>query len=415
MSEGEILQVPSPADFHVHLRQGSMSALVTPHVALGGFKLAYVMPNTKPPITSTEQALAYKQKLEAIDPQTEYMMTLYLSPELTPDEINKAKAAGIAGVKSYPRGVTTNSDSGIESYDVYYPVFEAMQEVDMVLNLHGEIPSEARTNTCVLNAEPQFLPHLRKIHAAFPRLRIVLEHATTRAAVECVKELGNTVACSITAHHLALTVDDWAGQSWHFCKPVAKYPDDREALREIVKEGHPRFFLGSDSAPHPPSSKSNAGPDSPCAAGVYTSPILLPLVAHLLESFGALDKLNDFTRQLEVLKSHLGNQLSVTKENSKKLAAAIQENQQLRQEIRTLRPELQKLYAGLEELKKENRDKEVRDLNQAQWNQEILGAIERMQKDTRPLTPETFKQLSEALVHLAAFVEAEERRMSRTV
>ncbi|CAE6369587.1 unnamed protein product [Rhizoctonia solani] len=396
MSEAEILQVPSPADFHVHLRQGDMSALVTPHVALGGFKLAYVMPNTKPPVTTTEQALAYKQTLEAIDPRIEYMMTLYLSPELTPDEIRKAKGAGIAGVKSYPRGVTTNSDSGIESYEVYYPVFEAMQEVDMVLNLHGEIPSEARTNTCVLNAEPQFLPHLRKLHAAFPRLRIVLEHATTRAAVECVKELGDTVACSITAHHLALTVDDWAGQSWNFCKPVAKYPDDREALRDIIKEGHPRFFLGSDSAPHPPSSKSNAMPDSPCAAGVYTSPILLPLVAHLLESFGALDRLADF--------------LSVTKENSKKLAAAIQENQQLRQEIQTLRPELQKLYAGLEELKKGNRDKEVRDLNQAQWNQEILGAIERMQKDTRPLTPETFKQLSEALAHLAAFVEGEERR-----
>ncbi|CUA70300.1 hypothetical protein RSOLAG22IIIB_00655 [Rhizoctonia solani] len=116
------------------------------------------------------------------------------------------------------------------------------------------------------------------------------------------------------------------------------------------------------------------------------------------------------TRQLEILKSHLGNQLSVTKENSKKLAAAIQENQQLRQEIRSLRPELQKLGDALEELKKENREKEVRDLSQTQWNQEILSAIERMRKDTRPLTPETFKQLSEALVHLAAFVEAEERR-----
>ncbi|KEP54964.1 putative transmembrane protein [Rhizoctonia solani 123E] len=116
------------------------------------------------------------------------------------------------------------------------------------------------------------------------------------------------------------------------------------------------------------------------------------------------------TRQLEVLKSHLGNQLSVTKENSRKLVAAIQENQQLGHEVQALRPELQKLGDALEELKKENKDKEVRDLNQAQWNQEILGAIERMRKDTRPLTPETFKQLSEALVHLAAFVEAEERR-----
>jgi dihydroorotase len=154
------------------------------------------------------------------------------------------------------------------------------------------------------------LPHLRAIHSRFPTLRIVLEHATTRAAVECVKSLGDTVACTITAHHLALTVDDWAGQSWHFCKPVAKFPDDRLALREVIKEGiqelavlgsnsdqiagHPRFFLGSDSAPHPPQTKSFSSPSTPCAAGVYTSPILLPLVAHILESIDALDRLENF-------------------------------------------------------------------------------------------------------------------------
>ena len=209
--------------------------------------------------------------------------------------------------------MTTNSEGGIESYEAYYPVFEAMQEVGMVLNLHGEVPSDASTNTCVLNAEPAFLPHLRKLHAQFPKLRIVLEHATTRAAVDCVKSLGDTVACTITPHHLALTVDDWAGQSFNFCKPVAKYPDDKLALQEVVKEGgletslpsvrfqantsigHPRFFLGSDSAPHPPSKKATASPTQACAAGVYTSPILLPLVAHLLESFGALDKLEGFS------------------------------------------------------------------------------------------------------------------------
>jgi len=221
-------------------------------------------------------------------------MTLFLSPDLTPDEIRKAKKAGIVGVKSYPRGVTTNSDGGIESYEVYYSVFEAMQQVDMVLNLHGEIPSDASTNTCVLNAEPAFLPHLFKIHQQFPKLRIVLEHATTRAAVEAVKSLGDTVACTITAHHLALTVDDWAGQGWNYCKPVAKYPDDRQALRDIIKSGHPRFFLGSDSAPHPPHTKATTTPAQSCAAGVYTSPILLPLVAHLLESFDALDKMEAF-------------------------------------------------------------------------------------------------------------------------
>jgi len=294
VSSSEVIHVASPADFHVHLRQGPLSALVTPHVRKGGFTLAYVMPNLKPPITSTEQALAYKKELEALDPNVEYLMTLYLSPELTPEEIRKASKAGIVGVKSYPRGVTTNSDGGIESYEPYYPVFEAMQEVGMVLNLHGEIPSNPITNTCVLNAEPQFLPHLVSLHTRFPKLRIVLEHATTRAAVEAVKSLGDTVGCTITAHHLSLTVDDWAGQSFHFCKPVAKYPDDREALQEVIREGHPRFFLGSDSAPHPPATKSTATPTDACAAGVYTSPILLPLVAHLLESFGALDKLEGF-------------------------------------------------------------------------------------------------------------------------
>ncbi|KAI0750835.1 hypothetical protein C8Q80DRAFT_1098138 [Daedaleopsis nitida] len=288
----ETISVVSPADFHVHLRQGELAEVVTKHVRQGGFSLAY--PNLKPPITSTEQALQYRDTLRAIDPSVDYLMTLYLSPDLTPEEIRKAVRAGIVGVKSYPRGVTTNSEGGIESYEAYYPVFAAMEETGMVLNLHGEVPSAAATNICVLNAEPAFLPHLRKLHADFPKLRIVLEHATTRAAVECVKSLGDTVGCTITAHHLALTVDDWAGQSWHFCKPVAKYPDDRAALQEVIREGHPRFFLGSDSAPHPYESKGAASPTQACAAGVYTSPILLPLVAHLLESFGALDRLEGF-------------------------------------------------------------------------------------------------------------------------
>ncbi|KAH7887978.1 Dihydroorotase [Phlebopus sp. FC_14] len=286
--------VESPADFHVHLRQGELSELVTPHVRQGGFDLAYVMPNLKPPITKTEQAVVYRETLKRIDNDVDYLMTLYLSPDLTPEEVRKAKGAGIVGVKSYPRGVTTNSDGGIESYEVYYPVFEEMQNCDLVLNLHGEVPSDAVSNICVLNAEENFLPHLRKLHEAFPRLRIVLEHATTRAAVEAVKSLGDTVACTITAHHLAMTVDDWAGQSWNYCKPVAKYPSDRQALHDVIVEGHPRFFLGSDSAPHVARTKSMATPTSPCAAGVYTSPILLPFVAHILESFGALDRLQNF-------------------------------------------------------------------------------------------------------------------------
>ena len=300
--DANTLTVPSPADFHVHLRQGPMSELVTPHVALGGMHLAYVMPNVTPPLTSAEQTVEYIAQLQKHAPHTRFLGTMYLSPSITPDEIRRAAAAGVRGVKSYPRGVTTNSDGGIENYEVYYPVFEAMQECHMVLNLHGEIPSDPESGVCVLNAEPLFLAHLEKIHANFPKLRIVLEHATTRAAVECVKRCGDTVACTITPHHLQLIVDDWAGKPLHFCKPVAKTPDDRAALRDVIREGHPRFFLGSDSAPHPiaskypsPASRNNSTAEfvhqCGCAAGVYTSAVLLPLCATLLESFGALDKL----------------------------------------------------------------------------------------------------------------------------
>ncbi|PKI85718.1 dihydroorotase [Malassezia vespertilionis] len=301
------ISVPSPADFHVHLRQGEMSALVTPHVASGGMDLAYVMPNLAPPLTNAKQTVDYVHSLEKLAPGTEFCGTMYLCPELTPDEIRRAAKAHIAGVKSYPRGVTTNSDGGIENYEVYYPVFAAMEETNMVLNLHGEVPSDAEEGVCVLNAEPRFLGHLKKIHSQFPKLRIVLEHATTRAAVECVRSCGDTVACSITPHHLDLIVDDWAGKPINFCKPVAKYPDDRAALREVIREGHPRFFLGSDSAPHPlankyPSTTSRGSADAlvhdcGCAAGIYTQPILLPLCATLLESFGALDNLGKYVSE----------------------------------------------------------------------------------------------------------------------
>lgn len=168
----EELEISSPADFHTHLRQDELMKLVTPHVKQGGMSLAYVMvqlfpsqykcctlmtygqPNLSPPITTVDMAIAYRAQLEAIEPSVQFMMTLFLSPSLTPDEIIKAKQAGIAGVKSYPRGVTTGSESGVESYERYYPVFAEMERQDLVLNLHGEVPSSAST------VRPAFYPFL---------------------------------------------------------------------------------------------------------------------------------------------------------------------------------------------------------------------------------------------------------------
>ena len=235
----QTLEIPAIDDFHIHLRQDSMMRLVTSQ--LKGVRLAYVMPNTKPAIKSTDQALDYQSQLKGLNPDVSFIMTLYLSPDLTSEEIRRASIGGIKGVKSYPRGVTTNSDHGIEDYRTYYPIFEVMQEVGMILNLHGEIPPVDGSDICVLNAEERFLIHLKQLHTDFPKLKIVLEHATTKAAVDMVKSLGETVGCSITLHHLSLIVDDWAGQCHHYCKPVAKYPHDREALRQVILDG--KLFL----------------------------------------------------------------------------------------------------------------------------------------------------------------------------
>jgi dihydroorotase len=329
----ETISVASPADMHVHLRQDEMSSLVVPHVRQGGMVTGYVMPNTIPPLTSVDQCTDYLDTLESHDDSVELFGTLYLHPSITPQEIIKAAQTRskrgkrrVMGVKSYPRGVTTNSEGGIERYETYYPVFEEMERQDMILNLHGEVPSSeehvrgdrdqymrvesadvssyALQNITIMTAEAAFLSHLRAIHKHFPRLRIVLEHATTKASVEAVKACGDTVGCTITPHHLDLIIDDWAGKPINYCKPVAKTWEDRKALRDVIQSGHPRFFLGSDSAPHPFSSKmpSPATHETTiksaccgCAAGIYTSPILLPLCATLLDSFGALDRLQSYT------------------------------------------------------------------------------------------------------------------------
>lgn len=286
---GDSIELGKPGDFHVHLRDGPMKELTTPTVHSGGVSVCFVMPNLVPPLTEPERVVEYHKSLQDIDPRTSYLMSLYLHPTTTPDTIRSAAKHNIKGVKCYPAGVTTNSDHGVASYEPYYPVFAEMEKQDIVLNLHGECPSSGGIH--VLNAEEKFLPTLLTLHEKFPKLRIVLEHCTSAAAVEAVKKCGPTVAATITAHHLYLTVDSWGGNSHNFCKPVAKMPSDRQALIDAATSGNPKFFFGSDSAPHPIQNKEKG---KGAAAGVFTQTDAIPLVAEVFDSVGKLDKLKGF-------------------------------------------------------------------------------------------------------------------------
>jgi dihydroorotase len=205
--------------------------------------------------------------------------------------------------QSYPAGVTTNSSSGVISYEAFYPVFAAMEEVDLVLNLHGEVPSNPKDHVTVLNAEERFLPTLKDLHKRFPKLRIVLEHCTTAAAIRTVHECGPNVVGTITAHHLELLVDNWASDVFSYCKPVAKTPEDRTALLQAVVRSKGKFFLGTDSAPHDVSAKKGQGNT---AAGVFTQPYAVGYVLSALEHGIARGDIQESEVTQEVLEGFLG-------------------------------------------------------------------------------------------------------------
>lgn len=287
------------ADMHVHLRDGKMKELITPTVRQGGVSIAYVMPNLVPPITTIERVVEYKKSLQEIAPKTTFLMSLYLCKELTPELINEAAQKGaIHGVKCYPAGVTTNSDAGVDPNDFssFYPVFKALEENNLVLNLHGEKPPQKDGNIHVLNAEPQFLPALVKLAKDFPKLKIILEHCTTKSAVDTIRAIHKEnpeakVAATITAHHLSLTIDSWAGNPINFCKPVAKLPEDMRALVDAATSGELYFFFGSDSAPHPIEGKTrHVG----VCAGVYSQSHAVGYLAEIFDAAGKLDNLKKF-------------------------------------------------------------------------------------------------------------------------
>ncbi|KAL2118613.1 hypothetical protein VTJ04DRAFT_8273 [Mycothermus thermophilus] len=279
--------LPAAADMHVHLRNapgGVIARLVTPTIRKAGIDTVFVMPNLAPkPVTTVEEAVKYREALKEIvggEGEVEFLMSLYLHEDVTPEEIKKAKENGVYGVKAYPRGATTNSQWGVVSFDPFHDVLKAMEDEGIVLNLHGEVPSNPADGVTVMNAEARFLPVLRDLHAKYPRLKIVLEHCTTAEAVKTVRELGENVVGTITAHHLSLLVDDWSANVHHYCKPSAKTPEDRRALLNAVVSSNGKFFLGTDSAPHDIKAKKGKGNH---AAGVFTQPYALGYVLTALE------------------------------------------------------------------------------------------------------------------------------------
>ncbi len=278
-------------DMHVHLREGSLLVNVLPYTARQCGR-ALVMPNLLEPVVDGAGVFAYRDRILDIlatwDLDFTPLMTIKILPSTTKEMIVGAVKAGAIAGKVYPEGVTTNSSDGAKSMKALFPQFSAMQDAGMVLCLHGEDPG-----AFCLDREESFLHDLCDIVTVFPNLKVVLEHVTTAVAVQAIENYGDNVAGTITAHHLMLTLDDVIGGSLNphaFCKPVAKRPSDRLALRKAATTSG-KFFLGSDSAPHRREKKECS---SGCA-GVFTAPILAELLAEVFEEEGRLDQLEGFT------------------------------------------------------------------------------------------------------------------------
>lgn len=293
MPAPDTLTITRPDDWHLHLRDGAALAAVVPATARQ-FGRAIVMPNLRPPVTTTEMALAYRERIRAAVPAGvafEPLMTLYLTDRLPPDEIRRAKAAGIVAVKLYPAGATTNSDAGVTDLRRTGPTLEAMQREGLPLLVHGEV-TDAEID--LFDREKAFIDtKLIPLRRDFPELKIVFEHITTREAAQYVGAAGPQTAATITAHHLLFNRNAifLGGIRPHFyCLPVLKREEHRRALVAAAVSGSPKFFLGTDSAPHPAHLKEHA---SGCA-GCYTALSALELYAEAFEAAGALDKLEAF-------------------------------------------------------------------------------------------------------------------------
>jgi dihydroorotase len=289
----QTLTLTRPDDWHLHVRDGDALAAVVPHSA-AQFARAIIMPNLRPPVTSTEQALAYKARIQAAVPPGmafEPLMTLYLTDNLPADEIQRAKDAGVVAAKLYPAGATTNSDAGVTDLRKTYKTLEAMQRAGLLLLVHGEVTSP---DIDLFDREAVFIDQqLIPLRRDFPELKIVFEHITTREAAHYVSESDRFLAATLTAHHLLYNRNAiFAGgiRPHYYCLPVLKRETHRQALLAAATSGSPKFFLGTDSAPHPVHLKEHA---TGCA-GCYTAHAAMELYAQAFDSVGALDMLEAF-------------------------------------------------------------------------------------------------------------------------
>ena len=288
MASFSSFEIIKPLDMHLHLRDGDMLSLVGP-LTSNTFSGALIMPNLVPPLTTKEALLSYKQRIKEAckDDNFEPFVTLFFKNDYSFEFLEDIKN-DIIGIKLYPAGITTNSETGVASVDVEVlrQTLESMSKLGIPLCIHGE------TNGFVMDREKEFMPIYESLAIAFPDLKIIMEHITTKDAIQLLDKYKNLYA-TVTLHHLLITLDDVAGGMLNphlFCKPIAKRPEDRTALLNAALKAHPKLMFGSDSAPHPKHKKECCG----CAAGVFTSPIALQVLTQIFEKHDSLDKLNDF-------------------------------------------------------------------------------------------------------------------------
>lgn len=288
------IELTRPDDWHLHIRDGAIMEAVLPHTARQ-FQRAIIMPNLQPPVTTTDQALAYREQILAALPTGSGfipLMTLYLTDQTSPDEITRASQSGhIVAAKLYPAGATTHSDAGVTQLKNIYPALHAMAEVEMPLLVHGEVTSPA---VDIFDRETVFIDQqLSPLINDIPKLKIVFEHITTKEAVDFVTSSADNIAATITPHHLLMNrnaIFQGGVRPHHYCLPVLKRETHRQALIKAATSGNPKFFLGTDSAPHTKSSKESA-----CGcAGIYSAHAAIELYAEAFDNENALDKLEAF-------------------------------------------------------------------------------------------------------------------------